>query len=151
MNTLTRDIAGDRRVLALARDLVNFIYIYDAHLGTLHIKIGSLQQLEQNVLNVFTYIASLGQCGCVGNSKWNIEQSGECLSHVCLAATCWSEQQDVALLQFDFVATSIARIFIFNATVVIEHRNGQNFLCLFLANDILIQKCADVAWNWKFF
>ena len=42
LNALTRDIAGDRRVLVLAADLVDFIDIDDAGLGAAHIAVGSL-------------------------------------------------------------------------------------------------------------
>ncbi|SKW64956.1 Uncharacterised protein [Mycobacteroides abscessus subsp. massiliense] len=45
--TLAGDVAGDRRVFALAGDLVDLVDVDDAGLGTLHVVVGRLNQLEE--------------------------------------------------------------------------------------------------------
>ena len=45
LHALTRNVAGDRRVLALARDLVDLVDVDDPGLGALDIVVGGLNQL----------------------------------------------------------------------------------------------------------
>ena len=57
--TLTGDVTGDRRVLALAGDLVDLVDVDDAGLGALDVVVGGLDQLQQNVLDVLADVARL--------------------------------------------------------------------------------------------
>src|SRR3712207_9244538 len=63
------DVARDRRVLALARDLVDLVDVDDAGLGALHVVVGGLDELEQDVLDVLAYVAGLGERGGVGDGE----------------------------------------------------------------------------------
>ena len=69
LNALTRDIAGDGKVLGLAGNLVDLIDIDDAHLSALNVAIGSIDELKQDVLHVLAHITGLGKRGGVGDGK----------------------------------------------------------------------------------
>jgi len=56
-------------------DLVDFVDIDDAALGTLDVEIGRLQQLENDVLDVLADIARFRQGRRVGHGKGNIENA----------------------------------------------------------------------------
>ena len=92
---LAGDVAGDRRVLALAGDLVDLVDVDDAGFGTLDVIVGGLDQLEQDVLDVLADIAGLGQCGGVGDRERDVEHFGQGLCEIGLAAAGGAEHQDV--------------------------------------------------------
>ena len=69
LNALARDIAGNGEVLGLAGNLVDLIDIDDAHLSALNVAIGSIDELEQDVLHVLANVTSLGKRGGVGDGK----------------------------------------------------------------------------------
>src|SRR6266568_1493332 len=60
LHALARHVTGDRRVLALASDLVDLVDVDDPGLGLLHVVVGGLDQLEQDVLDVLTDISGFG-------------------------------------------------------------------------------------------
>ena len=97
LHTLARDVAGDRRVLALAGDLVDLVDVDDAGLGLLHVEVSGLDQLEQDVLDVLADVAGLGQRGRVGDGERDVEHLGQRLGEIGLAAAgrarsagCWT-------------------------------------------------------------
>src|SRR4029077_18199273 len=49
LDTLTGDVAGDRRVVALARDLVDLVDVDDPALGAIEIEVGGLDETEEDV------------------------------------------------------------------------------------------------------
>ena len=104
LHTLTGDIAGDRRVLALAGDLVDLVDVDDAGLGALHVVVGGLDQLQEDVLDVLAHVAGFGQRRCVGDGKRHVEHLGQRLRQVGLAAAGGAEHQDVRLRQLDRLA-----------------------------------------------
>ena len=61
LHALARDVARDRGVLGLARDLVDLVDVDDAALGALDVKVGRREQLQEDVLDVLTDVARLGQ------------------------------------------------------------------------------------------
>ena len=61
LHALARHVAGDRRVVGFARDLVDLVDIDDAALRPLDIVVGRLQQLQDDVLDILADIAGLGQ------------------------------------------------------------------------------------------
>jgi hypothetical protein len=147
LNALTTDIAGNRRVLALARDLVDLVDVDDAGLGLFDIKVSSLDQLEEDVLDVLADIASFGQCRRVGHGERNVEHSRQRLREVRLAATGGTEEQDVALRQLDFVTpTNGGRLLVLDPPIVVVHRDGEDLLGFVLTNDVLVEERADLAW-----
>ena len=52
LHTLARDVPGDRRVVGLARDLVDLVDIHDAALGPVDIVFAGLQKLQDDVLDI---------------------------------------------------------------------------------------------------
>ena len=108
LHAFAADVAGDRRVLALAGDLVDLVDVDDAGLGLLHVEVGGLDQLEEDVLDVLADVAGLGERGGVGDGERHVEQAGQRLGEVRLAAAGGAEQQDVALRQLDLVAPADA-------------------------------------------
>jgi hypothetical protein len=61
LHALAGDVTGDRRVLALASDLVDLVDVDDAGLGLLDVVVSGLDQLEQDVLDVLADVAGLGE------------------------------------------------------------------------------------------
>src|ERR1700722_6467502 len=58
---LARDVAGDRGIVGLPADLVDFVNVDDAALGALDVVVGRLQQLENDVLDILTDVTGFGQ------------------------------------------------------------------------------------------
>ena len=73
--TFTRNIACNREVLCFTRNFVDLVYIYNTHFCALNIAISSVNKLKQNVFDIFTYIASFGKRGCIGNCKRNFQKT----------------------------------------------------------------------------
>ena len=69
LDALARHVAGDRRVLALAGDLVDLVDVDDAGLGLLDVVVGGLDELQQDVLDVLADVAGLGERGGVGDGE----------------------------------------------------------------------------------
>jgi hypothetical protein len=87
LHTLARNVAGDRAVVGLATDLVDFVDIYDAPLGPFDIGIGCLQQLENDVLDLLADIAGLGQGRRIGHGEGHVENPRQRLRQQRLART----------------------------------------------------------------
>ena len=60
LNALARHVAGDAHVLAGLANLVDLVDVEDAPLGGLHVKVGRVQQLQQQVLDVLAHVARFG-------------------------------------------------------------------------------------------
>ena len=96
-----RDVAGDRRVVALAADLVDLVDVDDAALRLLLVVAGRLVELEDDVLDVLADVAGLGEGGGVGDGERHREQPGQRLGEQRLARAGGADQEDVRLLQLD--------------------------------------------------
>ena len=69
LDALAGDVARDRRVVGLARDLVDLVDVDDPGLGLLDVVVGGLDQLQQDVLDVLADVAGLGQRRGVGDRE----------------------------------------------------------------------------------
>ena len=69
--------------------------------GLFHVEVGCLDQLQEDVLDVFADVAGLGQRRRVGDREGDVEDPRQGLGEQRLAAAGRSEQHDVRLLQFD--------------------------------------------------
>ncbi len=157
LHALTRDIARNGEVFCLASNLVNLVHIDNAHLSTSNVAISSRNKLAQDVLDILTHVASLGQRCSIGNSKRYLKNARECLSKQRLAGTRRAKQQDIALRQLNvvYIVSSIGRMLtkrllvniyyrvaksiglaFQNAAIVVvdSHRHGA--LCIFLTHHI---------------
>ncbi len=72
LDALARNIAGNRGILVLAPDLVHFVDVDNASLGSADVPIGGLQQLQDNVFDVLADVARLGQGSCINNRKGDV-------------------------------------------------------------------------------
>ena len=130
--------------------LVNFIDVEDALDGAVDVVARRLVQIEDDVFNVLTDIASLGQRGRVGDDEGDIQETRQRSSNQRFSGSRGTDKQDVGLLDFDFVVLSLsfALLIRFKAFVVVVYGNGQLPLSQVLADDILVQKGLDFGGRW---
>jgi hypothetical protein len=140
LHALARHVARDRRVLGLARYLIDLVDVDDAALGALDVVVGGLQQSQDNVLDVLAYIAGFGEGRRVGDRERHPQHLGERLGQQGLTRAGRADHQDVRLLQLD-VAGLVARL---DALVVVVHRDGENLLGALLTDDVLIEDGLDL-------
>src|SRR3954454_352963 len=141
LHTLAADVAGDRGVLALARDLVDLVDVDDAGLGLLDVVVGGLDQLKQDVLDVLADVPGLGEGGGVRDRERDVQHAGECLGEEGLAGAGGPEQHDVGLLQLDRVLVRGAGL---HALVVVVDRDRQRLLGVVLADDVAVEELVDL-------
>ena len=139
LHALAADVAGDRRVVRLARDLVDLVDVDDPALGAADVEVGGLDQAQKDVLDVLADVAGLGQRGGVGDGEGNVDDLGQRLRQERLAAAGGADQQDVGLLQLD-VAGDLA---VGDALVVVVDRDREDLLGVVLADDVLVELGAD--------
>ncbi len=145
LHTLARDVAGDRGVFALAGDLVDLVDVDDARLGPLGVEVGGLDQLEEDVLDVFADVAGLGERRGVGDRERHVEHACQRLGEVRLAAPGRAEHQDVRLLQLDIVAAADAGLLlILDPLVVVVDRDGEDLLGVVLTDHVVVEELADL-------
>jgi hypothetical protein len=138
---LTRYVAGDGRIFGLARNLVDFIDIDDAALGLLDIVITFLQQLLDDVFDIFTDVTGLGQGGRVSDGERHIEHARQGFCKQGLARTGRADQQDVGLGQLDIVTVLVR----FQPLVMVVNSHRQDFLGVLLADDVVVQESVNLA------
>ena len=141
LDALARDVARDRRVVRLARDLVDLVDVDDPGLGLLDVEVGRLDQLEQDVLDVLADVARLGERGRVGDRERDVEDPRERLREQRLPAPGRAEQQDVRLLQLDVGLVGLPHA---HALVVVVDRDRERPLRLLLGDDVVVQDRVDV-------
>ena len=139
LHALARHVAGDRGVVRLAADLVDFVDVDDAALRPLDVVVGRLQQLQDDVLDVLADIAGFGQRRGVGHREGHVEDARQRLGQQRLAAAGRADQHDVGLGQLDVVV--LRRVV--QALVVIVHRNREDALGVVLADHIVVEDLAD--------
>ena len=97
LHALARDVARDRRVVRLARDLVDLVDVDDPGLGLLDVEVRGLDELQEDVLDVLADVAGLGERRRVGDRERDVEDAGERLREQRLAAPRRAEER-----MFDF-------------------------------------------------
>ena len=85
LDAFAGDVTRDGGVLVLAANLVDLVDVNDALLGAVDVTVGSLQQLQDDVLNIFADVAGLGQGGCVYDCERHVQNLGESLREERLA------------------------------------------------------------------
>ena len=139
--TLSGNITSDGNILWFTCDLVDLIYINNSVLCSVNIIISSLDDLQKNILNIFTYISCLCQGSGVCNGKRYIQKSCQCLGKKCLTGTSWSKHKDIALLKLYIQIPGSSNTF-----VMIVYSNRKCFLGLILSDYIVVQNCMDFLW-----
>ena len=103
----------------------------------LHIAVGGLQQLEDDVLDVFADVAGFGQRGGVHDGERHVEHLGQRLRQQRLAGAGGPDEQDVRLRELDFVAALAVHV---DALVVVVDRDSELLLGLLLPDDVLVEE-----------
>ncbi len=143
LDALTRDVAGDRGVLVLAADLVDFVDVDDALLALLDVATGRLQELQDDVLDVFADVTGFGERRGVDNRERDRQQLGQRLGEQRLAGAGRPDQHDVRLGQLDVVPA--ARLLLdLDPLVVVVDGDGQLPLGPLLADDVLVEELLDL-------
>ena len=138
LHTLAAHVAGNRGVVALAGNLVDFVDKDDAPLGGLHVVVGHLKQAGENALYILAHVTGLGKHRGIDNGKGHLEQPGYCLGQQGLAGTRGTHHNDIRLLYLHIVGI-VGRI-LHDAFVVVVDRHGQVALGIILPDDILVEK-----------
>ncbi len=141
LDPLAGHVAGDRRVIGLARDLVDLVDVDDPALSAGDVEVGSLDQAEQDVLDVLADVAGLGQRGRVGDAERHVEDACQCLGEERLPGARGPDQQNVRLLELDLVDL-VAGV---DALVVVVDRDRQDLLGALLADHVLVEGVLDLA------
>src|SRR5262249_8944640 len=143
LHAFAGDVAGDRGVLVLAADLVDFVDVDDALLGLLDVAARGLQELQDDVLDVLTDVAGFGQRRRVDDRERHRQQLGKGLREQRLAGARGADQHDIRLVQLDFVAA--ARLFLdVDPLVVVVDGDGELLLRLLLPDDVLVEELLDL-------
>ena len=140
LDAFAGDVAGDRRIVALARNLVDFVDVDDAALAALDVVIGILQQRQDDVLDILADVAGLGERGRIGDGEGNLQEARERLRQQRLAGSGRADQKDVGLLQLD-VAGHHLRI---DSLVMVVDGDRENLLGALLADYVLVKYPLDL-------
>src|SRR5262249_21389521 len=138
LHALARDVAGDRRVVGLAADLVDLVDIDDAALGALYVIVGRLQQLEDDVLDVLADIAGLGERGRIRHGEGHVEDARQRLRQQRLAGAGRADQQDVRLRELNVVVLGL----MVETLVVIMDSDREHLFGVILTDDIVVKNFA---------
>src|SRR5439155_20806735 len=103
LDTLARHVARDRRVVALAGDLVDLVDVDDAALRAVEVEVGGLDETQEDVLDVLADVAGLGEAGRIGDGERHVEDARERLREKRLAAAGRADEQHVRLSELDVV------------------------------------------------
>ena len=140
LHAFTRHVPRDRRVVGLARDLVDLVDIDDAALCALDIVIGRLQKLQDDVLDILADIAGFGKGGGIRHREGNIKHPRQRLRQQRLAASGRADKKDVRLRNLHIAGLAGIR----EALVMIVNGNGQNPLRARLADHIFVEDTIDI-------
>ena len=150
LHAFSGDVACDADVLRLAADLVDLVDVNDAHLGALDIVVGILKEPQNDVFDILAHIARFGHRRRIGDAERNIQNARQRSRQERLARAGRSDQQDVALFDFDLgERTELVdrcvegRAVLQDALVMIVDRDREDLLGLLLPDDMLIELAHD--------
>src|SRR3990172_5873744 len=138
LDSFAGDVPRDRRVLRLARDLVDLVDVDDPLLGLLHIVVGRLEKAQDDVLDVLPDVPGLGERGRVRDRERDVQDAGQGLGQKGLPAPRGTQQEDVRLLELDPVDGAGL-----DPLVVVVHRDGQDLLGPLLADHVFVEDLLD--------
>ncbi len=75
LDAFAGDIAGDRDIARRLADFVELVDVDDASLGCFDIEVGSLEEFEEQVFDIFADIACFGECGCIADGEGDLEHA----------------------------------------------------------------------------
>ena len=144
LHAFARDIARDGGVVGLAGDLVDLVNEDDAGLGAWDVEVGGLQQAQQDVFHVLAHVAGFGEGRGIGNAEGHVEDAGQGAGDLALAHAGRSQQQDVALVQFELVVRRAGR----HALVVVVDGNRDDLFGAVLANHVVAEQLKQPFRRW---
>ncbi len=140
LHAFTRNVAGDRRIVRFARDLVDLVDIDNPALSLVDIVVGRLQQLENDVFDILAHITGFGQrCG-VRHRERHVENARQRLGQQRLAATGRTDQKDIGLGKLNILV--LGRMV--QALVVVVHGHRKHALGAPLADNVIVEHFADI-------
>src|SRR5205814_2835536 len=142
LHAFAADVAGDRRVVALAADLVDLVDVDDAALRLLFVVARGLVELEDDVLDILADVSSLGEGGGVDDREGHAEHPRERLREQRLAGAGRADQKDVGFLQLD-VLPRVARVVV-DPLVVVVDGDGELLLRPLLPDHIEVEELLDL-------
>src|SRR5207253_7372876 len=95
LDAFTGNIAGYRRILVLAANLIDLIDVDDPLLSAFDISVGSLQEFENDVLDIFTDIAGFREGGGIDDRERHTQHACECLREQSLTCTGRPDQNNI--------------------------------------------------------
>ena len=90
LHAFAGDIAGDRDVLGLAADLVDFIHVDDAAFGAGDIEVSGLKQAQDDVFHVLADVAGFREGGGVHDAERHVEHARKRAGEQGFARTGWA-------------------------------------------------------------
>ena len=141
-------VASNGWVLILAADLVYLVNIDNASLRATYVALSCLQQLEDDVFDIFADVSGFGESRGVHDGEGNVQHPSQCLRKQRLACTSRADQHDVGLGKLDAVPAIALTVHV-DPLVMVVNRNRQLLLGLFLADDVFIEKRLDFLWLGK--
>ena len=149
LHPFARYVARDRRVVALAGDLVDLVDEDDAPFGGSHVVGGHLQQPREDALHVFAHVAGFGEHRGVDDGEGDVQQPCDRACHERLARSRRADEHDVRFVDLD-LAFGVGR-FRENAFVVIVDRYRQVAFGRLLTDDVLVEHLLDLRGFEQFF
>ena len=143
LNAFSGYVTGNGWVVGLARDLVDLVDVDNAHLGPFHVVVALLQELLNDVLDIFAHVPGFGERRRIGNGERYVEQSRERFREQRLAAAGGADQQDIRLGKLDVVFLAG----VVQPLVMVVDRDREDLLGVFLADDVLIENAVDFGGN----
>ena len=140
LDAFARHVAGDRRVVGLARDLVDLVDVDDPALCPGDIEVRGLDEPEQDVLDVLADVPGLGQRRRVRNAERHVEHTSQGLGEERLARARRADEEDVRLLELDLVDL-VAGI---HSLVVVVDRHGEDLLGPLLTDHVRVERVLDL-------
>lgn len=140
LHTFAGDVTGDRDVLACLPDLVDFVDEDDAPLSGFDIEVGSVEQLEEQVLDVFANVSGFGQRGGITDREGHLQVLGDGACQQCLTGTGRTDEHDVRLFDLD---VGLAILVGHQPLVVVVDGDGEGLLRPVLPDHVLVEMGND--------
>ena len=144
LDALTRDVAGDRRVLRLATDLVDLVDVDDALLSALDVAVSGLDEFEEDVLHILADVPRLGQSRGIDDGEGDVEEASQGSGQVSLTGSGGPQQKDVGLTQLQTIPLGHGALLDLDALVVVVDRHAHGALGGLLADDVLVEEVEDL-------
>ena len=110
LDALAGNVARDADVVLGFSDFVDLVDVNDAALGGFQIVIRVLQQLQENVFHVLADVSRFGERGGIADGERHVKDSRQRLGQQRFPASGPTDQQDIALINFDIATGGAAGV-----------------------------------------